>query len=93
MGRCYNSINRGQADIIQGMKESEERKSKFLFSDSLLMNCQSIFVLDNNTDIKNEKDLEGKVIALNKEDSMYEEINKINNVKIIQYDSLYRKWS
>ncbi len=57
------------------------------------MNCQSIFVLDNNTDIKNEKDLEGKVIALNKEDSMYEEINKINNVKIIQYDSLYRKWS
>lgn len=89
----YNSINRGQADIIQGMKESEERKSKFLFSDSLLMNCQSIFVLDNNTDIKNEKDLEGKVIALNKEDSMYQEINKINNVKIIQYDSLYRKWS
>ena len=93
MGRYYNSINRRQADIIQGMKESEERKSKFLFSDSLLMNCQSIFVLDNNTDIKNEKDLEGKVIALNKEDSMYEEINKINNVKIIQYDSLYRKWS
>ncbi|MDD4439539.1 MAG: transporter substrate-binding domain-containing protein, partial [Tissierellia bacterium] len=41
---AYYSIERGQADIIQGMKESEERKGKFLFSDSLLLNSQSIFV-------------------------------------------------
>lgn len=85
---AYNSIHKGQADIIQGMKESEERKSKFLFSDSLLMNSQSIFVLDNNMEIRNEKDLDGKVIALNKKDIIYEEISEIENVKIIQYDSL-----
>ncbi len=84
----YNSIDRGQADIIQGMKESEERKNKFLFSDSVLMNSQSIFVLDNNMDIKNRRDLDNKVVALLKEDIIYKEISEINNVKIIQYDSL-----
>ena len=39
---AYNSIDKGRADIIQGMKESDERKSKFLFTDSLFMNSQSI---------------------------------------------------
>ena len=85
---AYNSIDRGQADIIQGMKESQKRKSKFLFSDSILMNSQSIFVLDNNMNIKNKKDLDSKVIALLKEDIIYQEISGIDNVKIIQYDSL-----
>lgn len=85
---AFNSISNGQADIIQGMKESQERKNKFLFSDSLLLNSQSIFVLDNNMDIKNKKDLDGKIIALLKEDIIYQEISGINNIKIIQYDSL-----
>ena len=39
---AYYSIEKGQADIIQGMKESEERKAKFLFSKSLLLNSQSM---------------------------------------------------
>ena len=85
---AYNSIERGQADIIQGMKESEVRRSKFLFTDSLLMNSQSIFVLDSNTAIHNKRDLAGKVIALIKEDIIYQEISKINDVKIVQHDSL-----
>lgn len=86
---AYNSISNGQADIIQGMKESEERKGSFLFSESLLVSSQSIFVLNSNTKINNERDLAGKIIALQKEDIIYEEINKIDNVTIIQHDSLY----
>lgn len=85
---AYYSIHNGQADIIQGMKESEERKSKFLFSDSLLMNSQSIFVLDGNKDIYNLSDLSGKTVALLKEDIIYQEISHIENIKINQYDSL-----
>ncbi|AKL93818.1 sensor protein ZraS [Clostridium aceticum] len=85
---AYNSIERGEADIIQGMKESHDRKNKFLFTDSLLLNSQSIFVLDSNTAIYSKRDLAGKVIALIKEDIVYQEISKINDVKIVQYDSL-----
>lgn len=85
---AYVSVHQGKADIIQGMKESEERKNKFLFSESLLLNSQSIFVLDDNQDIRNEEDLEGKLVALNKEDTVIEEINNINDAKIVEYDTL-----
>lgn len=85
---AYKSIERGQADIIQGMKESEERKSRFLFTESLLMNSQSIFVLDSNNNINSNRDLVEKVVALNKEDIIYHDINRIFNVKINQYDTL-----
>lgn len=85
---AYVSVHQGRADIIQGMKESEERKNKFLFSESLLLNSQSIFVLDDNQDIRNEEDLEGKLVALNKEDTVIEEINNINDAKIVEYDTL-----
>lgn len=87
-GDAFNSIHSGQADIIQGMKESEERKSSFIFTDSLLSNSQSIFVLDTSRNINNSKDLAGKVVALNKEDIVYKEISKIRNIRIIQYDTI-----
>ncbi|WP_409228501.1 transporter substrate-binding domain-containing protein [Gudongella sp. SC589] len=85
---AYVSVHQGKADIIQGMKESDERRNKFLFSESLLMNSQSIFVLDENTDIRNENDLAGKLVALNKEDTVLEEISGIRDAKIIEYETL-----
>ena len=85
---AYNSVQQGQTDIIQGMKESEERKSRFLFTDSMLMNSQSIFVLNDNRAINSNRDLVGKTVALQKEDVVYNDINKIADVKVIQYDSL-----
>lgn len=86
--KAYNSIDNGEADIIQGMKESVNRKDKFLFSESILMNSQSIFVLDSNKSIRSKEDLNRKKIALLKEDIIYDEINKIKNTKIIEYDLL-----
>ncbi|SMP68868.1 transporter substrate-binding domain-containing protein [Anoxynatronum buryatiense] len=85
---AYVSVHQGQADLIQGMKESEQRKSIFLFSESLLTSSQSIFVLDQNNTVRNESDLKGKTIALNKEDISYREISEIENVIIAEYDSL-----
>ncbi len=85
---AYYALANGEVDLIQGMKESEERKDKFSFTNSLIMNSQSIFVLNNSWNINGFVDLSGETVALHKEDSAYYEISKINGVKIIQYDSI-----
>jgi len=85
---AYNAIEKGQVDMIQGMKESDVRKTKFLFTDSLLMNSQSIFVRNNTWSINSINDLSGKTIALSREDSIYYQINYIEEIKIIEYDTL-----
>jgi signal transduction histidine kinase len=85
---AFYSIERGQADIIQGMKESDDRRTKFNFTDSLLLNSQSIFVRDNNYLINNNSDLAGKVVSVQKEDIVYYELSKIKDVTIIQYDTM-----
>lgn len=85
---AFYAIEKGQVDIIQGIKESGERKTKFLFSDSLVMNSQSIFVLDNNRSIISESDLTAKTIAIMRADSIYNQISDIKDIKIIQYESV-----
>lgn len=84
---AYKAIDNGQTDIIQGMKVSEERREKFLFTNSLLMNSQSIFVLDSNRNINSNRDLVGKTIGLIKEDIVYNQMSRIADIKIIQFDS------
>lgn len=85
---AYHSIENTQADIIQGMKESEERKEKFLFTDSLLTNSQSIFVLVGDNRVRGLSDLRNKSVAINVEDISYKEISKIDGINIIQYESI-----
>lgn len=85
---AFYSIERGQADIIQGMKESDDRRIRFNFTDSLLMNSQSIFVRDNNYLINNNSNLAGKVVSVQKEDIVYYELSKIKDIAIIQYDTM-----
>ncbi len=85
---AYNALENNQVDIIQGMKESPERKTKFLFTDSLIMNSQSIFVRSNSLNIKNESDLSGKKVALIREDIIYYQISGIKDIKIIEFDTL-----
>lgn len=84
---AYYAIDRNQVDIIQGMKESESRKEKFLFSESLLVNSQSIFVSIKNTEIKGIKDLANRRVAVNIEDINYDEISRIDDIDIVQYES------
>lgn len=85
---AYNSIEKGKVEIIQGMKESDERKNKFAFTNSLFMNSQSIFVKSDIWNINSETDLTEKTVALNREDSIYYQISQIKGVKIIEYDSV-----
>ena len=85
---AFYSIERGQADIIQGMKESEDRRTRFNFTDSLLLNSQSIFVRNNNYLINNNSDLAGKIVSVLKEDIVYFELSMIKDIKIVQYDTI-----
>jgi ABC-type amino acid transport substrate-binding protein len=85
---AFHSIERGQADIIQGMKESDERREKFNFTDSLLMNSQSVFVMDSNYSIGDISDLVGKTVSIQKEDIIYFELSRIKDIKIIQFDTM-----
>lgn len=85
---AFHSIERGQADIIQGMKESDERREKFSFTDSLLMNSQSVFVMDSNYSIGDISDLVGMTVSIQKEDIIYFELSRIKDIKIIQHDTM-----
>lgn len=85
---AFHSIEREQADIIQGMKESDERREKFSFTDSLLMNSQSIFVLGLNYSIGSTSDLVGKHVSVQKEDIIYFQLSRIKDIKIVQFDTM-----
>ena len=85
---AFHSIEKDQADIIQGMKESEERRARFSFTDSLLLNSQSVFVKDSNNSINNNSDLVEKRVSVLKEDIVYLELSKIRDITIIQYDTI-----
>ena len=85
---AFYSIERGQADIIQGIKESDERRAKFNFTDSLLLNSQSVFVKESNYFINGNSDLVEKRVSILKEDIVYVELSKIMDITIIQYDTI-----
>lgn len=85
---AYHAIDNGTADIIQGMKESGLRREKFLFSESLLVNSQSIFVLAENKSIYGIRDLKDKKVAINIQDMNYNDSNNFGNIDAIEYESL-----
>lgn len=85
---AFYSIERGQADMIEGMKESDDRRTMFNFTDSLLLNSQSIFVKNDYYSINNNSDLVGKIVSVLKEDIVYFELSKIKDITIIQYDTI-----
>lgn len=85
---AFYSIERNQADIIQGMKESDDRRARFNFTDSLLLNSQSVFVRNNNYSINDNSDLVNKVVSVLREDIVYLELSMIKDITIIQYDTM-----
>ncbi len=87
---AFHAIDRGQADIIQGMKVSETRKHKFHFTDSLLFNSQSIFVKNESYTISTNSDLVGKRVSVLKEDIVYYDLAKIKDIEILEYDTVFK---
>ncbi len=77
-------LESGQTDICD-MYKSEERAKKFLFSDPIYYQRGAILVRKNDTRIQSVDDLEGKTIAGNRGDFVFEYLeNEFENVTSIE---------
>ena len=68
--------------IISGMTINDERKQNVLFSDPYYQSGLTMVVRDNETAIKNFKDLKGKKVAVQIGTTSAEEVKKIEGVEI-----------
>ncbi|MFH0782855.1 MAG: PAS domain S-box protein [Pseudomonadota bacterium] len=66
--QAQEAVIAGRADIITSLFLSEKRKEDFAFTEALFNVPASIFVKAERTDIKDLKDLRGKIIAIQKGD-------------------------
>lgn len=84
---AYDSLDKGYADIIQGMKVTENRKTKFVYSNTLVLNTDSLFVLESNTVIRSLLDLNGRQVGIDYGNSYDPTLDKIPDLKMIVYDN------
>lgn len=66
--QAQEAVLSGKADVITSLFYSEKRKEKFEFTRPLFDVPASIFIKTDRTDIKDIKDLNGKIIAMQKGD-------------------------
>lgn len=83
----YDSLDKGYADIIQGMKVTENRKNKFVYSNTQVLNTDSLFVLEQNRDIRSLSDLSGHRIGIDFGDSYDPRLDKITDLRMSVYDN------
>jgi signal transduction histidine kinase len=69
--------------MVQGMKYSDQRASTYLFSDSYFSTSQGIFVRKDDALIHQLRDLEQKVIVVQKGDISSDVVNGIRSVSIV----------
>lgn len=82
------ALEAGNIDIVvSGMSITEERKNKVTFSKPYYKSGLSIVVKNDNTTIKNFKDLEGKTIAVQIGTTGAAEAKKIKDAKVREYNS------
>jgi len=84
-------LSQGNIDAIwNGLTITDARAEKMLFSDPYMDNSQMIVVLDGS-EINTIADLQGKTIAVQKDSSALEAVNKNEEVKnnntIVEYDT------
>lgn len=89
-----SELNNGSIDCIwNGYSITEPRKQQVLFSDAYLDNKQIIITL-KDSDIKTKADLNGKVVAVQKNSSAYEAVSQdeafvesLDGGKLVQFDT------
>ncbi|WP_125143039.1 transporter substrate-binding domain-containing protein [Clostridium transplantifaecale] len=84
---AYGSLENGSADIIQGMKVTDNRKNKFIYSNTLVFNTDSLFVLESDREIESLSDLSGRLIGIDYGDSYDPRLDKIPDSRMIVYDN------
>lgn len=76
-------LKQGEVDIIEGMKRTAERDKLYDFSEEILTNSQSIFVLDENNYLNKYEDLTRHTVAIQKGDVAINNLRSMERVNII----------
>ncbi|WP_186431008.1 transporter substrate-binding domain-containing protein [Clostridium sp. BSD9I1] len=76
-------LKQGEVDIIEGMKRTAERDKLYDFSEEILTNSQSIFVLNENNYLNKYEDLVRHTVAIQKGDVAINNLQSMERVKII----------
>lgn len=76
-------LEQGEVDIIQGMKRTTERDKLYDFSEEILTNSQSIFVLSENNHLNKYEDLARNTVAIQKGDVAINNLRSMEKVNII----------
>ncbi|WP_179632115.1 transporter substrate-binding domain-containing protein [Clostridium peptidivorans] len=76
-------LEQGEVDIIQGMKRTTERDKLYDFSEEILTNSQSIFVLSENNYLNKYEDLARNTVAIQKGDVAINNLQSMEKVNII----------
>ncbi|KGK88901.1 transporter substrate-binding domain-containing protein [Clostridium sp. HMP27] len=76
-------LKRGEVDIIEGMKRTSERDKLYDFSEEILTNSQSIFVLADNNYLNKYEDLTRSTVAIQKGDVAINNLRSMERVNII----------
>lgn len=76
-------LKQGEVDIIEGMKRTAERDKLYDFSEEILTNSQSIFVLNENNYLNKYEDLVRHTVAIQKGDVAINNLQSMGRVKII----------
>jgi polar amino acid transport system substrate-binding protein len=75
-------LESGQVDVVQGITDTEDRRTKFLFSQPHLTTSQVIFIAKDNDFIKTVKDLENRRVAIQESDVVIELLSDIEGIEI-----------
>lgn len=82
------ALENGEIDAIQGMSFSEERAKRYEFSNKHLENSLIFFVEKEDSFIFDLKDLEGKTVAVQRNDLADQVASSVKDIHIMQFTDL-----
>lgn len=77
------ALDKGQVDVIEGMKYDRSRVQKYDFSEEYIINSQAIFVLKDMHVISDENDLIGHKIAVEADDIAFQKLQSKNGIELV----------
>lgn len=85
---ALTALDKGEVDVIEGMKYDHERVQKYDFSDEYMISSQAIFVLKDMHVISDENDLVGHKIAVETDDIAYQRLKSKSGLELVQAKDL-----
>ncbi|MDR1072593.1 MAG: transporter substrate-binding domain-containing protein, partial [Treponema sp.] len=85
---AYNKALDGEIDLLPAMEKSRESEMFFLFSNPYFNFRRGIIIRNNDTAVRNLKDLKGKNIAVQFESAEYDYLNALSLTELHLYASI-----